>query len=87
MEELKEIKAKDCVKGEIYMLDLSPYGVFKIQITDISKAEDNTGDTVCLGVKVKDERIPNGTTMISGGTVLKEMNDEYYNNAKKLRKQ
>jgi hypothetical protein len=83
---MKEIEAKDCIVGETYMLDLTPYGVFKMQIVRVSKTEDNKGNSVCLGVKVKDERIP-GITMISGGTILKEMNDEYYNNAKKLRKQ
>ena len=83
---MKEIDAKDCIVGETYMLDLTPYGVFKMQIVRVSKAEDNKGNSVCLGVQVKDERIP-GITMISGGTILKEMNDEYYNNAKKLRKQ
>ena len=83
---MKEVLAKDTIVGDSYMLDLSPYGVFKLQIVRISNTEDNKGNNVCLGVQVKDERIPNNISMISGGTVLKEMNEEYYNNAKKSRK-
>jgi hypothetical protein len=83
---MKEVLAKDTIVGDFYMLDLSPYGVFKLQIVRISNTEDNKGNNVCLGVQVKDERIPNNISMISGGTVLKEMNEEYYNNAKKSRK-
>ena len=83
---MKEVEAKDSIAGESYMLDLSPYGVYKLQIVRVSKTEDNKGNTVCLGVQVKDERIPNGLSMISGGTILKEMDMEYYNNSKGMRK-
>lgn len=69
-----------------YMLIINDNCIYKVIVKYINKAEDNKGNTTVLGVGVQDEREPNKTSIISGGSPLNEWDEELYNKAKLRRK-